>query len=632
MIEAATLIDAFNGPEQGVVITQVASALHETTAEAIQTCRESMQLVARCIRTVNTHRWFRIPPQSEFDNLALELDRQLEVMRSVKATCTATTTDAILDVHKDLFDENGLFKDADEHRPPAVLAIINSMVVEERILNVVQATEELSEGVLSLITTQNVHRVWIPKHLRYAMSWLLDSRATVPMSNSSGTNTTTEDPDTSTDMDSLIFQDQVKEAHRSLTVIKGYGHLKLRKRNPVSVAIIATLQWLTNPAGMYALRMVVVTIATAVPAVVGHSAGFFYREKGLWGIITAQTCILVYMADFTLSIFARLTGTILGGVLALIAWYIGSGSGPGNPYGLAAITPVMITILVYLRIFLPMAFTIATILSGATFSLVIGYSYDEHHITQYGLPGVGADAFWKRLVAVLLGFVAAFVVQVIPKPPSSTRHVCYSLANAVRTLSDHYAYLLSHWGRTEQSRAVSNVGEKVSLDLAESLLSLHGSIQILKLELTSSPFDPIVLRKTKDQCNVMNQALRRLFELIATLPRDLQHRLIESVGILDDHVIGDVMAVMALIEQSLRTGTPLPERTPAPLVRVFFQAWRARTSSIMLSRDLVRDENYRRYCVGVIAYLQFLSTIDDLLLILKGALGECHVIRHDEQV
>lgn len=46
--------------------------------------------------------------------------------------------------------------------------------------------------------------------------------------------------------------------------------------------------WLTDPAGIFVLRMVVVTIATAIPGSLPHTAGFFYREKGLWGVITAQ--------------------------------------------------------------------------------------------------------------------------------------------------------------------------------------------------------------------------------------------------------------------------------------------------------------------------------------------------------
>jgi hypothetical protein len=47
---------------------------------------------------------------------------------------------------------------------------------------------------------------------------------------------------------------------------------------------------------------------------------------------------------------------------------------------------------------------------------------------------------------------------------------------------------------------------------------------------------------------------------------------------------------------------------------------------IMQYRDLIRDKDYRGFCVAVSSYLAFLSAIDDLVLVLKGSLGECHII------
>ena len=91
----------------------------------------------------------------------------------------------------------------------------------------------------------------------------------------------------------------------------------------------------------------------------------------------AQTTMLVYMADFTFSVVCRTIGTVIGGVLGLVAWYIGSGHGPGNPYGLAAITAAVIVIMMWARLFFSPALLQATIMSSATFVLTIGYSYDD---------------------------------------------------------------------------------------------------------------------------------------------------------------------------------------------------------------------------------------------------------------
>lgn len=317
----------------------------------------------------------------------------------------------------------------------------------------------------------------------------------------------------------------------------------------------------------------------------------------------------------------------------MIVWYAGSGSGPGNPYGLAATTGVALPILLWLRIFLPPMFTKATILMGVTFCLVVGFSYDTEHIVQYGLPGKGYEAFWKRLVGVLLGCLAASIVQIVPKSPSATEHVCNTLSNTVRTLSDHYALLLSHWGRpnVEQS-PLRAVAEEISLSVADTLLGLNQMIGLLKFEMSTSPFDQKLLKDVQEQCLYMNQSLRRLLNVSTTLPQELQERLIQTVGFMDDAVIGDIMAVMGIIEQTLRTGSAIPERLPTPLVKRFYDSWQARNAKAMLSTTLVRDENYRRYCVAMSAYLRFLATIDDLVLVLKVSLGECHVIRRWEDV
>lgn len=56
-----------------------------------------------------------------------------------------------------------------------------------------------------------------------------------------------------------------------------------------------------------------------------------------------------------------------------------------------------------------------------------------------------------------------------------------------------------------------------------------------------------------------------------------------------------------------------------------------RTGAVELSKDLVRDINYRKFCVAVSSYLKFLESVDELVLSLKGVLGEAHIICHQSQ-
>ncbi|KAL6849624.1 hypothetical protein ACO1O0_009166 [Amphichorda felina] len=628
LLENADLMDALRDPEMGAMDARSFEALGNSTAETLQVCSTAVELASRCIRTVNSCRWTGKPSQETFDGLARELQDLLATLRTATDRCLVNTTEGVIETYASLFDEQGQLKDPNLLGPPSLRGIALAMIMEERILGAARKLEALLEHILRLMQTRTTHRIWPPSRLQYAKSWIFSSRSSMPTV-STATDDTGEDPDSTTDTASL--EDQSREAYRRLRVSRGYETASSR-RGPVSRAVAASYNWLFGTAGMFGLRMVVVTFATSIPAAIPHSAGFFYREKGIWGVITAQTCVVVYMADFTFSMISRFVGTIFGGVLGMVAWYMGSGNGPGNPYGMAASSGLMVAVMVWLRIFLPPAFVIATILSGVTFCLVVGFSYDQHHIRQYGLPGTGYVAFWKRLVTVLLGFVAAAVVQVLPSPPSATKHVSKTLANTVRTLSDHYALLLSHWGRSSDHSPLQAVAEDISVAVADRLVMLSVPIKLLHLEFTLSPFNQAVLRDMQEQCQHLNQALRRLLNLSTSLPVGLQDRLVQTAGLMDDAVIGDIMAVLGIVEQSLRTGSPLPERLPTPLVSRFYDSWHRRGRRGALSVALVRDEDYRRYCVAVSSYLRFLGTIDDMVLVLKRRLGECHVIHRWEDV
>lgn len=621
--ESADMMQALNSPEHGASRARTRESLRKSTTGLLELSSETNELIVQCIHGVNSGRWFRrAVSQNQLGELTARAATVLQTLQATRVSCATETTESLLEGHADLFDENGQLKSGEHLGPHALRGIVLGMVMEERILGSAEALERLLAQVLRLMQERTKERIWIPSGLRYAFRWLVNPRQKAPVEDLTAANPAT-DPDEA--------EEQTKEAYRRLKISRGYG--RPIRRSLLARSLTGTYQWFTNPGGMYALRMVIVTIAVAIPAAIPHSTGFYYREKGIWALITAQTTLLVYMGDFTISLIGRAIGTIVGGVMGMVAWYIGAGNGPGNAYGLAAITAVMTAILMWWRLFLPPIFTMAAIMGGATFALVIGFSYDDTHTWQYGLPGHGYEAFWKRLVTVLLGLVAAFIVQIFPRPPSATRHICKTLSNTIRILSDHYALLLSHWSKPETNSPISAVTEKIAIDVAESLLSIQGSIGLLKFEMTLSPFHREALGKMHTLCQDMNQALGRLLMLSTTLPQHFQERLAQNVGMLNDHSIGDIMAVLSVIEQALTSGLPLPERLPTPLVKRCFETWLAQHRAAELSTTLVRDENYRRYCVAIAMYLKFLSSVDDMVLVLKGTLGESHLIeRWDGEV
>ncbi|PYH98124.1 hypothetical protein BO71DRAFT_447485 [Aspergillus ellipticus CBS 707.79] len=615
---SAAMINAFKSPEETVIRERTRDALRRSTIPLLQASSGAIETVAESIHVVNSRRWFGAASQNQIDRQVVHAQHTLDALRTIRASSLPETTEALIDSHSEMFDDDGRFVNTDPGGAHALRGIVIGMVIEERILSVAETSETLLTHVLWLLQNRSKPRLWMPSHLQYALAWLFTGSMPTPMSESAG----------ETALDPELLDQQNVEAERRLRISRGYG---TPQRSRLARSLIATSRWLFNPAGMYALRMVAVTIATAIPSSLPHTAGFYYREKGIWGVITAQTTLVVYMSDFTFSLISRAAGTVIGGVLGMLAWYIGSGSGPGNPYGLGAITAAMTVLLVYLRIFLPPPFTPSTIMSGVTFVLVIGFSYDDAHTQQYGLPGRGYVAFYKRLVTVLLGFVAAFIVQLFPRPPSATRHISHTLSGCVRTLSDHYALLLSHWAlppppNAQQTHPLTPITEQIPLQLASTLLSLASPIALLPLELPLTPFHPTTLSQTQLLCGTMNQSLGRLLTLATTLPLPLQRRLSATINLTDDYIVGEIMAVLGVIEQALKAGAALPERLPTPLVRRCFEVWRREGRTAELSRGLVRDGEYRRYCVALSSYLRFLSAVDELVLVLKRGLGEAHVV------
>jgi hypothetical protein len=96
-----------------------------------------------------------------------------------------------------------------------------------------------------------------------------------------------------------------------------------------------------------------------------------------------QMAIGTYTSDFLFGFWSRVGGTIVGGTIGLVCWYIGDGNNGGNPYGMAVIVGVAIVGLMWLRLFLPIQWMQATLLMSATTFLVIGYSWVD---TYAGSP------------------------------------------------------------------------------------------------------------------------------------------------------------------------------------------------------------------------------------------------------
>ncbi|EAW12654.1 uncharacterized protein ACLA_010800 [Aspergillus clavatus NRRL 1] len=613
IMESLDLVEAMATPEAESLRSGTVQVLRQCSGEILQACEAVVAVSVECIRGVNSRRWVgsRAPDPREQALTALE------TLRKTRTAFAAQTTEKLIERHGDVFDESGQLKRLDTLGGSSIRGVMVGLAFEEHVLSVADALEQLLVQVLALLDARPQPRLWFPTSIHYAVRWVLRRNAPTPVAGPSS--------DTDPDDPAATQSDEAQELFRRIS--RGYHG---RRRHPLGRVVLGTYHWFISAEGLFALRMVIVSIALAIPAVIPSSTGFYYREKGLWGLIMAQTTLLVYMADFTFSLISRAIGTVLGGLVGLAAWYIGSGHGPGNPYGLAAITAPVVILFMWARLFLSPALLQATVMSAATFFLIIGYSYDDALLPQYGNPGIGYPVFWRRLVLVFVGFAAAVVVQIFPRPPSAARHLCVSLSNTLRRLTDHYALLLSCWARNPDA---GTMAEQLSIEVAERLSSLDGPVALLRLEFSGSRFDAASLRQVQTLCQALNQNLGRLLFLSATLPAELQRRLARSLGVLEPRAVAEVMAVLGVVAQALKTGDALPEVLPTPLTKRCYEHWRAAQADLeVLGTELVRDQGYRRFCVGVMAYLKVLVAVDELVMVVKGVLGEGHIVQREFDV
>jgi hypothetical protein len=237
---------------------------------------------------------------------------------------------------------------------------------------------------------------------------------------------------------------------------------------------------------------------------------------------------------------------------------------------------------------------------------------------------VGYQIFWRRLLLVLIGIGVGTITQLFPHPPSAAKHISKTLSTSLRTISDHYALLLSSWGRGRGDGRL--LAEPISLQMAESLAMLDAPIQLLRYEFSSSRFDHSSMEQVKTLCHGMNRNLGQLLLLSASLPHKYQDRLAQTTGLLDHRCVGEIMSVLSVCEQALKTGDAPPELMPTPLVLRSMEHWLAHPTDVQMSPEMLRDKHYRRFCVGLGAYIRFLSTVDDLVLVIKGVLGESHMV------
>jgi hypothetical protein len=110
-----------------------------------------------------------------------------------------------------------------------------------------------------------------------------------------------------------------------------------------------------------------------------------------------------------------------------------------------------------------------------------------------------------------------------------------------------------------------------------------------------------------------------------TLPQ--RTRFMNSTGAGDMAFIADLMTVLTLVQQSLESGSPLPAILPTPLVgKAMMRGGAHRQKDDLKLTEHLAEKSGRQHISAVSALMRLLGAVDNLVLVLKKAVGESSAV------
>ncbi|WVQ85239.1 hypothetical protein IAT38_007404 [Cryptococcus sp. DSM 104549] len=330
---------------------------------------------------------------------------------------------------------------------------------------------------------------------------------------------------------------------------------------------------LTGPSGLFAFKHALVSVALYIPAVCPSSAWIYFTNRGLWGLIMAQTGMGVFTGEQIISFIIRMGATIGGAVIGMVVWYVGSGRGNGNPYGVGAATMVFIAPTLFVRIVAPMAQSVFWIMLNVTTMFVVGYSWVDEHIEQTANQGHGAALAGRRALLVIIGFAAAFLAMLFPRPTSAKLVFRHRLAKNIADIGDLYGKVITgiegeldardeDWGRVDEVGRRERYKGSFMKILAR-MMGMGADMEYAGAEIGFTGPWP------KKKYHALFRAQSSVVSTIALLSGCYSRmetvwckRLAARSDLMHPGFIADCLMLFSAIEHSLRTGNPLPPMIP----------------------------------------------------------------------
>lgn len=534
--------------------------LESSSASLRSVCERGLEVLIEEIEFTNRHRWSRKFPEGSFE---AEIQRLVEIRKSLREELAAFRAGhhvELLEPFRELFDGK-------THLGLTSRSLFLCFVFSTNLIGFADALEEHLDVVTQMMQRRPKNAFHPPTALS-KIGYILLQKSNNPLE--IGSDRVSEDADDDTD-DGTLVDDESKSASAAddkLTRARYRPDPDAGEpRNAVQRAtrrLSALFRWQSSAEGLFALKYGLVSVALWLPMVFPRSAYFTYANRGLWALIMSQTGLGVFAGEQILGFLTRMSGTVVGAILGALAWYIGSGRGTGEPYGLTAISLVIVMPLVFVRLCGPPQYVPIVLLTGVTICLVVGYSWVDYHLVVLSNSGKGIDIAWKRGLLVIIGFTAAFIVSLFPRPVTSKEIVRKTLSRTIEGLGDFYAKEMRGFlGGVRDTRSRTEL-------YRGDLLKLVGKLETIQPQLINAGVEPSLrgpwpkdkYHRLVDLHYTTLGALSLLASAYVQLKPRWMSALVERTAFFEPVLIADMLALYHSISNALDRGSPLPATIP----------------------------------------------------------------------
>ncbi|KAJ3877319.1 hypothetical protein F5051DRAFT_408806 [Lentinula edodes] len=635
---------------------------------------------------------------SEIRIVREKLEEELIRFRTVaRMNVVKPYTDALDPVDSPISAEDSNHWNYEYNQLPSHRYLFNCYVYQYHLMRFADMLGELLDHVIRLETRpeRRHRRVWTPKFHNLAsvtvfLEWIKgvwtdnDNVGRSASSGAEGEEGEEEDPDRVQHVDRDrrrdVELDELSDETRVGNGVVGdeednmYGmglpYPKRRDPDALPPSNVAELmgRWiykrivgLTTGNALYAVKAGVLTTLMCIPFFIPGSAQFAYDNRFLWGIVMAQLTSARFRGDTTFGFLTRIFSTFLGGGVGLCMWYICAPTKghQASPYALGAIFAVCFPFFFYIRLYIPGP-PMRILIFYVTTVLVIGYSYQDQFQALPSSPGVGWSVAWRRFLLVACGVFAAFIFSFFPPAFTLRRYQRTALATTCAELGVIYCAVLSLPYSSSLGQGGGNTNDTNNGDLGKQtlghseethaivarLIAIRSKLGRLKTGKVNVKYEISLRGKWPEERYhtlfdlqmQISYSLSHLLSVIEHLEPAWTRALLSRTRFTDPNFQGDVLAVISMISTSLRTGSPLPQITPCPLVDRFMLKYHGlnvihkeaeedyglpRT----LTRETLENEQYLMFCVGVSTAFGIVSRLDRLMVAAKEIVGEQYHIQ-----